>query len=171
MKITSAIANKLLKQLDEEKIFLHNKEVQSCTYDAADGETPIIPDYDYSAVCSQINEIDRKIRVIKHALNLANSQAQINVENSIMSVDEILLEMAQLNNRKVFLDHLRKLQPKERLQLRTMPSRNAVPEYRYINFDIATVQADFDFVSNRIMAMQLALDKHNQTEEFEVELE
>lgn len=171
MKITSAMANKLLKQLEEEKSFLRDKETKSCTYDAAEGETPIIPDYDYATVSSQIGELDRKIRVIKHALNLANSQAQIPVEDDIMSVDEILLEMAQLNNRKGFLDYLRKLQPKERLQLRTLPSRNAVPEYRYINFDNKAVQADFETVSNRIMAMQLALDKHNQTEEFEVTLE
>jgi len=171
MKMTSAYANKMLKQLAEEKAYWTRAERLYCTYDAADGETPVIPDYDYRDVAEKIGELDRKTCVIKHALNLSNATAAIPVQDRVMSVDELLVSMAQLNQRKEALDVLRKLQPKERLQLRSMPNaKNAVPEYRYINFDREVVKKDYEEVSERIMAMQIALDRHNQTAEFEVEL-
>lgn len=171
MKMTSAYANKLLRQLDEEKQYYLTKERDGATYDAADGEEPVIPDYDYSDVAAKLTEIDNKICKIKHALNLSNCSARIEVEEEILSVDQILVTMAQLNQRKYALDDLRKKNPKERLQLRTMPnSRNAVPEYRYINYDLELVKKDYDKVNDKIMNLQIALDRFNQTQEFEVEL-
>lgn len=171
MKMTSAIANKLIRQLEEEKDLLINKEQTSYEYLAADGEKPVIPDYDYNAVNAGISELDWKIAKIKHALNLANATAKIDVQGEEMSVDEILIKMAQLNKRKNFFNMLRKNPAKERVQLRLISSsRTAVPEYRYMNYDIEAAGRDFESVSAKIIAMQLALDKHNQTEEFEVEI-
>ena len=43
MKMTSAYANKLLRQLEDDKSFYTAKEADSCTYVAALGEEPIIP--------------------------------------------------------------------------------------------------------------------------------
>lgn len=170
VKMTSAYANKLLKQLEEDKEFWLQKERESCTYDAAEGEIPVIPEYDYSYVAEEIAKIDKKMCVIKHALNLSNVTASIIVGQEVLSVDSILVTMAQLNRRKSMLDYMRKLQPKERLQLRATSSRNAVPEYRYINFDLELVKKEYEEISEKIMVMQIALDKHNQTVEFEVEL-
>ena len=45
MKMTSAYANKLLRQLNEEKEFLLNQEENSCTYVYAADEEPLIPQY------------------------------------------------------------------------------------------------------------------------------
>ena len=64
-KMTSAYANKLLKNLEEEKNFWVNKENTSCTYVAAINEEPVIPEYDYAAVSKTIEEIDEKMAVIK----------------------------------------------------------------------------------------------------------
>ena len=72
-KMTSAYANKMLKALEEEKVFWVNKEAASSTYVAAVNEEPVIPEYDYAAVTKTISEIDEKIAVIKHALNLSNA--------------------------------------------------------------------------------------------------
>ena len=170
VKMTSAYANKLLKQLEEDKEFWLRKESMSCTYDAAEGEEPVIPEYDYEEVAATIAEIDRKMCVIKHAVNLSNATAKVSVGEEVLSVDCILVKMAQLNRRKATLDHMRKMQPKERLQMRAVGNRNAAPEYRYINFDLELVKREYEEISNRIMMMQIALDKHNQTEEFDVEI-
>ncbi len=100
MKITSAYANKILKALADEKSYWENKEQASRTYVAAVGEEPVIPEYDYSAVSNTLKELDRKTVVIKHALNLANATAKIMVGDTEMSVDSILVSMAQLNSGK-----------------------------------------------------------------------
>lgn len=168
-KITSAYANKLLKSLEDEKAFWVNKESESSTYEAALGETPTVPEYDYEAVAATINQIDERIVTIKHALNLANATAEISVGDKIMSVDSILVRMAQLNRRKNVLDVMRKRLPQSRIGNNSF-ARNATPEFQYINYDLETVKKDFERVSDEIMQMQLALDQHNQTATFEVEL-
>ena len=170
-KMTSAYANKLLKQLDEDKAFFLNKEHNSCTYTAAVGEEPVIPEYDYTAVAGEIKAIDEKIQVIKHAINRANVNSVISVGDSQYSVDVILIRMSQLNNRKAILDCMRKMQPRERQENHSYISRTSnVPEYKYINFDLNQVKAEYEAISKEIMEMQIALDKYNQTYEFEVDI-
>ena len=103
-KITSAYANKMLRSLEEDKAFWVNKEASSSTYVAAVNEEPVIPEYDYMTVAHTIDEIDRKIITIKHALNLTNATAKVQVGEQEMSIDSILVRMAQLNKRKAVLD-------------------------------------------------------------------
>ena len=171
MKITSSYANKLLKQYEEEKNYWIQREQEGCTYDAAEGEEPVIPEYDYEKVSETIRELDRKTVIVKHALNKSNATAKIPVGDRIMSVDEILVTMAQLNNRKYQLDSLRRRLPKERLQLRSVTTaRVAIPEYRYANYDIEAAKRDFDAVKEEILKLQMALDLYNQTVQFDVKL-
>lgn len=168
-KMTSAYANKLLKQLNEDKEFWSNKEHQSCVYTAAVDETPVVPEYDYVAVAETIAELDRKICVIKHAINAANVTSVVQVGEESMSIDTVLVKMAQANKRKEFLDYLRKQEPKMRKE-QGYGARNAAPEYQYINYDLNLIKKEYERVSAGIMEMQLALDRYNQTFEFEVEL-
>ena len=42
MKVTSALANKMIKQLEEEKLYWNNLEFEAHTYTAAIGEEPVI---------------------------------------------------------------------------------------------------------------------------------
>ena len=170
MKMTSAYANKLLKNLADEKSYWTGKEISSRTYIAAINEEPVIPEYDYSAVSDTLNEIDRKTVIIRHALNLANATAKIPVGDTEMSVDSILVRMAQLNSRKVTLDVMRKCLPKMRESSHAFSSRNAVPEYRYTNYDPELVKRDYERISGKIMEMQIALDRYNQTVLFEVDI-
>lgn len=170
MKMTSAYANKMLKQLNEEKEFWVNKENSSCTYTAAVGEEPVIPEYDYRQVADTIDELDRKICTIKHAINLANVTNLLQVGEMQLTVDTILVKMAQLNSRKNTLDFMRKQQPKTRKELPGYGNRSASPEYQYINYDLELIKKEYEAISTEIMNLQLALDKYNQTVEFEVEL-
>ena len=54
-------------------------------------------------VANTIDEIDRKIVTIKHALNLTNATAKVQVGEQEISIDSILVRMAQLNKRKAVL--------------------------------------------------------------------
>ena len=162
-KITSAYANKWLKSLEEDKEYWINKEEASSTYVA------VIPEYDYAEVAATIAEIDEKIAVIKHALNVTNATAKVQVKDTEMSVDTILIKMAQLNKRKAVLDRMRKQLPKTR-ETTSYMSRNAVPEYRYVNYDLDLVKQEYERVSQNVMELQMALDQYNQTVQFEVDL-
>lgn len=166
-KMTSAYANKMLRSLEEDKEFWVNKEAASSTYVAAINEEPVVPEYDYAEVAATIAEIDEKIAVIKHALNVANANAKVQVGDTEMSIDTILIKMAQLNRRKMVLDVMRKQLPKAREE-RSYVSRNAVPEYRYINYDLDLIKQEYERISGMIMEMQMALDKYNQTVQFDV---
>ena len=168
--MTSAYANKILKQLNDEKDFWVNKEKTSVVYTAAVGETPVVPEYDYLEVSEKIAELDHKVTAIKHAINLANVTSIIKVGEQEYSIDAILIRMAQLNKRKAFLDILRKNQEKSRKESDYYRGRSANPEYQYINYDLEKVKEDFELISHEIMEMQMALDKYNQTFEFEVEI-
>lgn len=168
-KMTLAYANKMLRSLEEDKAFGINKEAASSTYVVANSEEPLVPEYDYAQVAATIVEIDEKIAIIKHALNVANATAKAMVGEVEMSIDTILIKMAQLNRRKCVLDVMRKRLPKTREDQRYM-SRNAVPEYRYINYDLDLIKQEYESVSVTIMEMQIALDRYNQTVQFEVNI-
>ena len=169
-KMTSAYANKMLKSLEEDKAFWVNKEEASSTYVVANNEEPVVPEYDYVQVANTIAEIDEKIAVIKHALNVANATAKVVVGDIEMSIDTILIRMAQLNKRKNILDVMRKRLPKAREEQRSYMSRNTVPKYRYINYDLDLIKKEYESVSKTIMEMQMALDRYNQTVQFEVNM-
>ncbi|WP_287680212.1 hypothetical protein [Bacteroides sp.] len=168
--MTSAYANKMLKSLEEDKAFWVNKEATSSTYVAAINEEPVVPEYDYTEVVATITSLDEKIAIIKHALNVTNSNEKVRVGDAEMSIDTILIKMAQLNKRKSVLDQMRKQLPKAREEQRSYMSRNTVPEYRYINYDLELIKKEYETVSKTIMEMQMALDKYNQTVQFEVDI-
>ena len=168
--MTSAYANKMLRSLEEDKAFWANKEATACTYVASINEEPVVPEYDYAEVAATIAEIDEKIAIIKHALNVTNATARVQVGDAEMSIDTILIKMAQLNKRKAVLDVMRKQLPKARVEQHAYMSRNAVPEYKFINYDLELIKKEYEIVSVKIMEMQMALDKYNQTVQFEVDI-
>lgn len=168
--MTSAYANKMLRSLEEDKAFWVNKEATSSTYVVAINEEPVVPEYDYAEVAATIEEIDEKIAIIKHTLNVTNATARVSVGDAEMSIDTILIKMAQLNKRKAVLDVMRKQLPKARVEQQSYMSRNSVPEYKYINYDLNLIKKEYERISVKIMEMQMALDKYNQTVEFEVDI-
>lgn len=87
-----------------------------------------------------------------------------------MSIDGILIRMAQLNKRKAVLDDMRKRLPKTRVYGSSFGSSGSSPEYKYINYDLELIRQEYDRISNTIMEMQIALDRYNQTVLFEVDI-
>ena len=170
MKVTSAIANKMLRQLEDDKAYWTDKEETGTFYTAALGEEPVIPEYDYLTVSGKIAEIDEKTARLRHSINLANATNVVKVDDEEMTVDTLLVRMAQASRRKAFLDNLRKQQEKTRTHAFAYVNKQQAPEYRYINYDLELIKSEFEKVSDRIMKMQMALDYYNQTVEFEAEV-
>lgn len=166
---TSAYANKLLRQLDEEKSFLEDMERASYIYTVSADEEPVIPEYDFEETAARLNDICDKIQKIKHAVNVANTTQPVRVGDKDYTVDTILVRMAQLNRRKSTLDSMRKRTPKERVKAYSSSGRAA--EYICTNYDISLAKQEFERVSKEIIAMQLALDRHNQTYSFEIDID
>ena len=57
-KVTSAIANKMLRSLEEDKNYLLSLEEESRTYIRAEGEEKEAPEYHYEDIRRGVNEID-----------------------------------------------------------------------------------------------------------------
>jgi len=165
--LTSAAANKWIKSLEDEKSYYLSLESNVCEYTLAEGETSTPPEYDYSKVNHEIEQIDSKIRKIKHAINIFNTTTVLPTLN--ITVDEALVKMAQLNNHKCKLDEMRRRLPKERVDSFSNRAK-AIIEYKYANYDIELVKEDYKKVSEEIISIQLALDICNQTQTFEIDL-
>ncbi|MBO4414702.1 MAG: hypothetical protein J5824_01830 [Lachnospiraceae bacterium] len=169
-KMTSAYANKVLKMLNDEKNFVIANEASGMTYVATSGEEPVIPDYDYASTAQKLAEIDEKIIRIKHAINHANTTNTIQVGEDSLTIDMVLVKMAQMNTRLATLDRMRKQQSKSRVDA-YYSSNSVAPEYKFTNYDIELVKKDYDRINQYVAQMQLALDKYNQTVEFDVDVE
>ena len=171
MKVTSSYANKMLKKLNEEKEYWINKEKESMIYTASMDEEPVIPDYDYGEVSDTLKQIEKKICKIKHAINQSNVTSEIEIFGEKYTVDVLLVRMAQISKRKNALDRMRKQMPKARVEDGYYISRKSFVEYRYVNYDLEQVKKDYDEISKVLFEMQMKLDEHNQTVEFEIDIE
>ena len=166
MKLTSKDANKLLKQLSSELESLKTKEANGMTFVAATIEDPekVRPDYNYGNMQNMISQIERKIIRIKHAINRFNIETK--VPGFDMSIDEMLVYIPQLYERRQKLSRMKDL-PK---MTRSLQHGSNIIDYTYINFDSDTVAEDFKNVEAELARAQIALDKVNISETFEVEI-
>ena len=170
MKYTSAEANKLLRKLTEEKYYLLTMEEKSSTFQAALGEDPesVRPEYDYRAVRAAVDELNRKIRTVKHAVSRFNLEHM--VPGFDMTVDQMLVYIPQLTAKKEKLSEMKDRLPKQRDTKSTYGRAATIIGYIYTNYDIKEVRADFDAVSDELSRAQTALDVLNNTETMEIDI-
>ena len=126
------------------------------------------PAYDYPATQKALEEVEAKIRKLKHTLNCFNSTYVI--PEFGMTIDQMLVYIPQLTSRKKKLDGMRSRLPKERVKESFGRSNNII-EYDYANYDIAQAEADYNAVSDELAKAQNALDTANATVLFEAEIE
>jgi len=105
------------------------------------------------------------IRIIKHAINQFNVSTV--VEGFDMTIDEMLVYIPQLNRKKQKLQFMKSKMPKARSMNAFMKN---IIDYEYVNYDLDAVKADFEAVSEELTKAQLALDKVNNSIEFEIEV-
>ena len=161
--MTSAEAAKVLRKLNEELNSVILKESQSKEFLAALGEDPetVRPAYDYADTNEKINVLERKIRLLKHAINVFNTTTV--VPKIDMTIDQALVYIPQLTKRcdklRVMMDKL----PKTRESAYTFGRGNAVIDYRYVNYDIEEVMRDYNKYKIELDCAQLQLDLVNST--------
>lgn len=170
MKYTSSEANKLLRRLNEERNALLDKEEKSSTFLAAMGEDPemLRPEYDYGETQKALAELDRKIRVVKHAINGFNLNCV--VPGFQMTIDQMLVYIPQLTARKQKLSQMMSRLPKQRDMGSLYGHASNIIDYNYANYDIKAAEADYEAVSDELARAQTALDVLNNTETMEIEI-
>lgn len=162
---TSASANKFIRGMEDEKAHLLAMEKETCTYVLAQDEEAHPPVYDYGEMRAKIDEIDRQVRLVRHALHRFNMETKL--RDSEMTVDEALIAMAQLSAKRRRLDTLRGILPRQREKDRF---GTRLVEYRYANYEVKQAQRDYAAATEAINELQLKIDLCNQTLTFEVEL-
>lgn len=167
MKYTSAEANKLLRKLNDEKTSVIYREENGKEFLAAVGEDieSVRPKYDFMETQNAIAGIETKIRKLKHAINVFNSTTII--PEFDMTIDEMLVYIPQLTAAKNKLAIMKDKLPKVREQTRV---NSSILDYRYLNYDVETVTAEYEKVTDTLSKAQNALDSVNMNQTLEVDL-
>lgn len=168
MTYTSAEAAKLLRKLNDSYQALANKEELSCEFHAAVGEDieSVRPAYNYAATQAELDQLQRQIRQLKHALNVFNTTHTVPGFN--MTIDEMLVYIPQLTRKREKLASMKSQLPKTRAN--SFRSTSNIIDYIYLNYDLNDVETDYERVTDELSRAQLALDAVNQTETFEFDL-
>ena len=168
MKCTSAEAAKLLRKLNEEQQAIKDRESKSSVFIAAIEEDleEARPDYRYSETQERLAALEAKVRKVKHAINTFNLTTQ--VPDFDMTVDQILVYIPQLSEKKRKLSMMASRLPKERMSSGGV-GRTLV-EYLYANYDVEEVARDLAEVSDELSRAQTALDVVNNSVVFDIDL-
>ena len=169
MKYSSAEVAKLLRKLNEEVENLEDQEVKRREFNAALGEDveTVRPAYDYADTQRKLEELQAKIRTVRHALNCFNSTTE--VPGFDMTIDQLLVYIPQLSRRKQKLAMMSSCLPKERAKVSGLGSQ--IIDYRYANYDIEAAKADYQSVSDELAKAQTALDLVNTTMTMEIKID
>ena len=168
MKYTCAEAAKVLRKLNEDLKVLRAKEVKGYRFTAAVDEDleSARPVYDYIQTQDEQLQIEAKIRKVKHAINRFNLETTI--PEFEMTVDEMLVYIPQLSERKRKLTQMASFLPKERVSNGYQSTK--IIEYTYTNYDLQQAADDLAKVSDELAKAQTALDVINNQGQLELEI-
>lgn len=167
MKYTSAEAAKILRQLNDDYAYLSSIESDSREFIAAVSEDPesVRPEYNFEETQKRLDEVNEKIRKVKHAINVFNTTHT--VPGFDMTVDEILVYIPQLTRKTNKLYGMKNRLPKVR---QTSSYRTNIIDYSYANYDIKAAEAEYAKAADTLAKAQLALDTLNSTETMEIDI-
>lgn len=165
MKYTSAGAAKLVRRLLDEQKTIKDIEKKASVFVAATDEKleDARPEYDYAGTQAKLNELEKELRRVKHAINIFNITTT--VPGFDMTVDQLLVYIPQLTERKKKLEEMAARLPKEREE--SYSSKKT--EYSYANYDVKQAQKELLEVTDELSRAQTALDVVNNNETLELE--
>ena len=168
MRVTSAQAAKLLRQLNDELRALQLKEANSSSFVAAIQEDveSVRPAYNFKEMRDAQAEVECKIRKVKHAINVFNTTTIIPDFN--ITIDEMLVYLPQLNRQCEVLSKMRDAMPKVRVS--SGYSSGNIIDYKYANYDIEEVGRYYAELSDTLAKAQTVLDLVNSTVECEIDI-
>ena len=162
MKICSAEAMKIIKELEEEKNLIIAIEDRRSTVSYKEGETKTIPDYDYKETRKSICDLDDKIRALKFKVAKSNCETTL-TGGFDCSVSEGLVLLAQLRSRLEQAEELA-----DRQQITRRITSNGVLEFTECLYNVIEVENDVKDLNRQIGKLQIAIDRANLTNEIEV---
>ena len=167
MKMTSAQANKLLSKLKDDLVYIMTKESQSRVFNAAVGEDveAVRPEYSYINTQAAIDTLEKKIRKVKHAINVFNTTTVLPEQG--ITIDEALILIPQLTKKRNKLNEMKSRLPRTRVN--NFRGSNII-DYEIVNYNISQVEEDYDAVVEELSELQTALDTVNNTETFDITL-
>ena len=166
MIYTCAEAAKLLRSLNEELSVLRSREQKSFRFTASIEEDieSARPLYNYQEEQKKQDDLMKKIRIVKHAINRFNLETLVPDFN--MTIDEILVYIPQLSEKKKKLMNMAAYLPKERASDSSYGSK--IIEYTYTNYEISEAQADLVKVTDELAKAQTSLDLINNQATMEI---
>ena len=177
MLYTCAEAAKILRKLNEDLKVLRAKEEKGYRFTAAVDEdlesarpvydylqTQEEQVYDYLQTQEEQRRIEAKIRKVKHAINCFNINTMI--PEFDMTIDEMLVYIPQLSERKRKLTEMASFLPKERVSNGYQATK--IIEYTYTNYDLEKAADDLTRVSDELARAQTALDVINNSGQLEI---
>lgn len=159
--MTVAAAMKYLRMLDQRKETTLRKEQENCVYLEINGEAQEGEAYSLTEAIMEVSILDSSIRNIRHAINVSNTTTEVG--DTGMTVDEVLVYIAQLSN------NVRRLE-----MLASIPARSKPRPFSPGSVDKAVTCAQFDPASakesaqqqqSKLSELQMALDLHNLSTE------
>lgn len=159
MKMTSQMANKLLKKWQDELELATDAEDRNKMFVASIEENleEVRPVYSLFDASDRVRTLAGRIAAIKHAVNVFNSTTEC---FDHLTVDQVLVLMPIYSARVSTLRQMANRSEKERYQY----GSSAHIEYRYANYSVDEAKQQMDSWNEALTAMQIALDKVNQTE-------
>ncbi|MBO6302457.1 MAG: hypothetical protein J6N15_08485 [Ruminiclostridium sp.] len=169
MLVTSAKAAKILRQLNDELSTLQLREQNSSSFVAAIQEDigSVRPAYSFGEMREAQAEVERKIRKVKHAVNVFNTTTLVPDFN--ITIDEMLVYLPQLNRQCQILSGMRDAMPKTRVSS-GYSGGGSIIDYKYANYDIEEAGKRYTELADTLARAQTALDLVNSTVEFEIDI-
>lgn len=161
IEVTSDAANKLIKKLEQDKMFLTDKMSKMSTFVVAvteDYETikkENAEEFDFNETIKMIDEIDSKIIEIRHAKATFNNMV---VMKNGLTVGDNIVRLAILEREKSLYSGLASNQKKVR-----NTSLNKDIEYKYLNYDLEDAKKKYDSVFTEISEIQEELNIINSS--------
>ncbi len=163
MKMCHSEVIKYIKELENQKTMLLHKEEINSVYVYQTTDSVIVPEYDYETTRKQLDDLDVRIRRLKHILSVAN--CTVEVEGFGVTIGEALVMLAQYQNKAQTLERMASRQQK--IQSSSFAGKMEITE---CNYDVAQVARDYEKLRLVISKLQVAIDRANLINTVEVDL-